>query len=75
VFIRHLPPDSAVAYELAGNGWTIEHYLMADLYHTWAGKPHPADPRGFRIEAVPDAAKLRDLKRRQAERKARLEGA
>lgn len=49
VLIRHLPPESAVARLGAPKEaalWGVSEYLLADLFHAFAGKPHPARPSG-----------------------------
>ncbi|WP_017590912.1 hypothetical protein [Nocardiopsis ganjiahuensis] len=60
VLLRHLPSESATATALGGDGWTLAHYLMADIVHATTGQPHPADPR---------------VRRAEEEKKARLEQA
>lgn len=45
VLIRHLPAESAVNVALGSSGWTLEHYLLAHLFHATAGQPHPALPK------------------------------
>ncbi|WP_344014189.1 hypothetical protein, partial [Nocardiopsis exhalans] len=44
VLLRYLPSESAAATALGGDGWTLSHYLMADMVHATTGQPHPADP-------------------------------
>ncbi len=47
VLIAHLPPDSATV-RASGNtppGWGVGEYLLADLFHTLTGDPHPSRPK------------------------------
>lgn len=71
VLIRHLPADSAVAVALGGEGWTLSHYLMADMVHATTGQPHPADPRVRRAEEE-KKARLAEAVRRAELRRAEL---
>lgn len=47
MLVTNLPPDSASARKAGhgADGWDVKAYLLADLYHVWAGNPHPARPQ------------------------------
>jgi hypothetical protein len=65
VLVRHLPADSASAVADGGSGWRLEHYLLADVFHSTAGKPHPALP-----PPVKGSNPERDMHIRQAKARA-----
>lgn len=69
--IKHLPTDSATGAVEAGNGWTLLHYLTADVFSALAGQHHPHDPRVKRKPAVTNG-QLRAAKARHDERRKRL---
>lgn len=47
VLIKHLPSESATvrARSALPTGWDLHAYLLADLFHAFAGQPHPARPK------------------------------
>jgi hypothetical protein len=45
VRLKSLPLDSAVAIVEGSGGWTLEHYLTAQLWEVQTGEPHPAKPK------------------------------
>lgn len=68
--VNHLPPESACARAVGGHGWTNSELLLADLFHTQAGIPHPADPRtAIKTQNV---AGLRRMKKRAQARRREL---
>nr|WP_221308802.1 hypothetical protein [Nocardiopsis mwathae] len=68
VLVRHLPPESATFRALGGDGWTLGHYLQADLVHAMTGQAHPADPRIKRAEDE-KRARLAEAQRRAEKRR------
>jgi hypothetical protein len=66
--VAHLPPDSATAQASGGNGWTRGDYLLADVYHALAGKPHPAAPKPVKGSDPEREKRLRAAKVRARER-------
>ncbi|RKS07578.1 hypothetical protein DFP74_3256 [Nocardiopsis sp. Huas11] len=74
VLIRHLPVDSATMTALGGDGWTLSHYLQADMVHASTGQPHPADPRVRRAKEEKEA-RLAEAKRRADQRREELAAA
>ncbi|MET9712414.1 hypothetical protein ACFW3Z_22610 [Nocardiopsis alba] len=71
VLVRHLPPDAATMSELGGDGWTLSHYLQADLVHATTGQPHPADPRVRRAEEE-KLARLAEAQKRAERRRVEM---
>lgn len=71
VLTRHLPSDSATAMAVGGNGWTLSHYLMADMVHATTGQPHPADPRVRQAEEE-KKARLEQARERAEQRRRQL---
>jgi hypothetical protein len=74
--VRYLPPDCATAQALGGSGWTTADYLLADVFHAQAGRPHPGRPKpGPRAEDPARArARASALARARAHRQAVAEG-
>jgi hypothetical protein len=72
VLVRHLPADSATVTSVGGDGWTLSHYLQADLVHATTGQPHPADPRVRRAQEE-KLARLAEAQQRAEKRRAELE--
>lgn len=72
VLLRHLPADSATATAVGGDGWTLSHYLQADLVHATSGQPHPADPRVRRAEEE-KLARLAEAKKRADRRRLEMD--
>jgi hypothetical protein len=72
VLVRHLPADSVLWLATGSSGWRTGDYLLADLFHLWAEKDHPADPRTKRRESGASVTKLADFRRRAAARRQRL---
>lgn len=74
--VRWLPADSAVARVLGGPGWTNADYLLADVFHAHAGKPHPGRPAATARTEDPARARARAsaLARARAHRQAVTEG-
>lgn len=62
-YIVYLPPDSATVAATGGDGWTVGDYLIADIWQSLTGQPHPADPRAKR-ERERRAAEARETKAR-----------
>jgi hypothetical protein len=64
VLIHHLPADSATHIELTGDGWTLEHYLLAHIFQANAGIPHPALPKTSESEDPIRQKKIEEFKER-----------
>lgn len=47
MLVYNLPPESATArrLNLRPDGWTVDTYVLADVFHALTGKPHPARPK------------------------------
>lgn len=55
VLIMALPADSAYASTIT-QGWTLGHYLVADVFSALVHEPHPARPKADTEErALPPA--------------------
>ena len=68
--IRYLPPASATLQALGGSAWSTTDYLISDLFHAYAGKPHPARPKVTR-RATPAPGKDKALRAARARARAR----
>lgn len=62
--IDRLPTDSAFHVSLTGNGWTLEHYLLAHIFQAFAGIPHPALPTPAKSEDPIRLKKIEEFKER-----------
>jgi hypothetical protein len=71
VRIRHLPPGSATLQALGGSTWTTTDYLISDLFHAYAGKPHPARPKVTRRATTRAPGKDKALRAARARARAR----
>lgn len=79
VLVRHLPPESSVAFIARDKEmhWSVEAQLLDDLRMVWTGtkdkpaKPHPKRPTPGRARRKDPARarKLADAKRRARERR------
>lgn len=74
-FVTGLPPDSATARAVGGDGLTMTDVLLMDIFHAQAGKPHPSRPsgRGDVVASAEKAERLRKAKRRAAQRRRAIE--
>jgi hypothetical protein len=73
VLVYHLPPESATARKFNPDvaGWTVEAYLLAHLYQTLTGEPHPALPKEQR--ASNGKSRYRELRAALEAQRARRE--
>lgn len=62
--IRNLPADSSVHLALGGSGWKLEHYLLAHVFHSMAGIPHPALPTSEKSEDPIRVKRIEEFKER-----------
>lgn len=70
VLIEHLPAEATlqrVGLPASAAGWGVSELLLADLYHAFTGKAHPARP-----SATSRAERYANLRSRLEEQKARL---
>lgn len=67
--IRFLPVEASVWAELGfgAPGWTVESYLLADLFMAFAGERHPDHP-AEKATAKARAEKVRERLERQRAR-------
>lgn len=68
MLVAGLPHDSATARALGDESfdWTVEAYLLADLYSVWAGESHPARPKDTKKASEELRAKVAALKEQRA---------
>lgn len=47
VLVQNLPPGSACWSRVneVPYGWTLTDFLLADIFHAFAGEPHPSRPK------------------------------
>lgn len=72
VLIDRLPADSAFHVALTGDGWTLEHYLLAHIFQALAGISHPALPTSPESEDPIRVKRLEEFKARVEERNRKL---
>jgi hypothetical protein len=70
--IRHLPFDAATTLALGGTGWGLEHHLAADIFHAFAGIPHPGLPKQVKTEDPIRKRKIAEAKERMRLREIEL---
>jgi len=68
VFLRHLPPDCAVARAEGSPGWTNADVLLMDLYGASTGVQHPLYPKDSKGVDPEREKALRSAKARARER-------
>jgi hypothetical protein len=67
VLVSALPIESATVRKLAEDpGWSVEAYLLADLYLAFTGEEHPARPRPKSTGKSQHAEKVAALKAQRA---------
>ena len=68
VFIRYLPPDSAIAIATGGSGWLLSDYLLAHIFQATTGQPHPALPKQAKVEDPMKVKQIKSAKKRAEQR-------
>ena len=58
VRIRYMPDDAAIRIAVGGDGWTLDNYLNAHIFHATAGEAHPWLPKQSAVVS-PEKAKAR----------------
>lgn len=59
VRLKNLPLDSATAIVEGSEGWTLTHYLQAQIWELKTGERHPGRPEQEQVES-PDLARARN---------------
>lgn len=70
--IQRLPADSLTMRALGGDGWSLQDYLLADLFQAMAGVPHPSRPVYDKSEDPKHLQKIEEFKERVKEREEQL---